>query len=368
MAWLSVFYLGLFLTYVIFMLWVRRCVIQVCKADVQSSSKPASLIVVYRNEEEHLHLVLDSIEACLNKHPDLEVLFVDDHSTDAGKNQVLTFKDRFVRQVRSYSLPEGIEGKKAGLHLGIQKASHDRLLFTDADCKLPEDWSRAMVWKLEQAYSAGGSVLYLRKQGFWQHFLQWDLNSLMGLTAFGFEIGKPLMANGANLGYHKKCFHEIVNIHEKEMISGDDVFAVQQIQKKYGKKIFYTLKNPVRTTAPESFKTFLDQRIRWAKKSAGPKEPVAGLVTFFLAIINVLWCTGFVWFFVAPNVWMSVAVLSKVVVDGFFFIPVLRATESRYLWPSYPLVAILHPFYVVTIGLLSLLLPYTWKNRTYKHG
>lgn len=89
-----------------------------------------------RNEGDNL---LDTVECVLENsgHPDLELVVVDDGSTDGSGDRV---EDRFgstgrVRVVRGASL--GISGAR---NLGARNATGDHLVFLDAHCYTPPGW------------------------------------------------------------------------------------------------------------------------------------------------------------------------------------------------------------------------------------
>jgi 4,4'-diaponeurosporenoate glycosyltransferase len=90
-----------------------------------------SLIIPARNEAHNLPRLLDSIRA--QPAPPLEVLVVDDGSTDATAS-VATAHGATV--IPSLALPDGWRGKPWALHQGALAAKGELLLFLDADCWL----------------------------------------------------------------------------------------------------------------------------------------------------------------------------------------------------------------------------------------
>src|SRR5437763_15278144 len=100
------------------------------------AGRSVSIIVPARNEERNIRSCVTSLLE--QDYDDYEVIVVDDGSTDATAAildeiaQTHPHKDRlWVLHLRN--LPEGWAGKTHALHAGVQEATGDWLLFTDAD-------------------------------------------------------------------------------------------------------------------------------------------------------------------------------------------------------------------------------------------
>jgi glycosyltransferase involved in cell wall biosynthesis len=98
-----------------------------------------SIVVAARNEERHVEAAVRGLLA--QDYPDLELIVVDDRSTDATSDIVrqLAAADARLRVVRVESLPDGWLGKNHALHLGARDATGALVLFTDADVMLQPD-------------------------------------------------------------------------------------------------------------------------------------------------------------------------------------------------------------------------------------
>jgi chlorobactene glucosyltransferase len=104
-----------------------------------------SVLVPARNEER-------SIEACVTSllaqdYPDLEVIVLDDHSTDATRPILnrLARADHRLKVRDGAPLPDGWLGKHWACHQLYQASTGDLLLFTDADTRHEPDMLRASV-------------------------------------------------------------------------------------------------------------------------------------------------------------------------------------------------------------------------------
>jgi 4,4'-diaponeurosporenoate glycosyltransferase len=88
-----------------------------------------SIVIPARNEAHNLPRLLDSIRS--QPVPPLEVLVVDDASTDATAGVAASHG---ATVVSSLALPDGWRGKTWALHQGALAAKGELLLFLDADC------------------------------------------------------------------------------------------------------------------------------------------------------------------------------------------------------------------------------------------
>jgi cellulose synthase/poly-beta-1,6-N-acetylglucosamine synthase-like glycosyltransferase len=115
------------------------------KADSLASAVRCSAIVAARDEAARLDATVRHLLA--QRHVTLEVIVVDDRSTDATGDILrrLASEDARVRAMRVDHLPEGWLGKSHACHVGAGIATGDWLLFTDADCWLePDVMARAL--------------------------------------------------------------------------------------------------------------------------------------------------------------------------------------------------------------------------------
>lgn len=109
-----------------------------------------SVIVAARNEQRHIEEALQSLLA--QDYPRLEIIVVNDRSTDRTGEILEALRARFarLRVVFVRELPPGWLGKNHALALGARHASGDFLLFTDADVIMkPTALRRAMRYMLD---------------------------------------------------------------------------------------------------------------------------------------------------------------------------------------------------------------------------
>jgi hypothetical protein len=110
-----------------------------------------SLIVAARDEEQDIEACTRSLLAL--DYPELELISVDDRSTDATGAILdrIAAADPRLRVLHVRELPPGWLGKNHALHLGASVASGELLLFTDADVEFAPDAIRGAVATFEAA-------------------------------------------------------------------------------------------------------------------------------------------------------------------------------------------------------------------------
>src|SRR5450432_4075212 len=131
-----------------------------------------SLLFAARDEEEKLPAALATLAAL--DYPDLEIIGVDDRSTDATGRIMDEFaaSDRRFRAIHVKELPAGWLGKPHALQKAYEASSGEWLLFTDADvrfkCDVP---GRAMALVLQRNLDHLSLYGDVEMVGFWETVL-----------------------------------------------------------------------------------------------------------------------------------------------------------------------------------------------------
>jgi len=131
-----------------------------------------SLLFAARDEEEKLSGALERLAKI--DYPDLEIVAVDDRSSDATGRILDTFaqKNERMRVVHVTELPAGWLGKPHGLQKAYESSRGEWLLFTDADVRFAPDSLRRAV-TMVRAQKADHLTLFgdVLMEGFWETVL-----------------------------------------------------------------------------------------------------------------------------------------------------------------------------------------------------
>jgi cellulose synthase/poly-beta-1,6-N-acetylglucosamine synthase-like glycosyltransferase len=127
----------------------RRMLARLAAVDPATLPRPAprvSVVVAARDEEQHIRAAMRSVLALA--YPALEIIAVDDRSTDrtGALLDELAAGDPRLKVIHVATLPAGWLGKNHALHQASQAATGDWVLFTDADVFFaPDTLDRAVA-------------------------------------------------------------------------------------------------------------------------------------------------------------------------------------------------------------------------------
>jgi cellulose synthase/poly-beta-1,6-N-acetylglucosamine synthase-like glycosyltransferase len=305
---------------------------------------------------------------------DYEVIFIDDASEDRTAEIVNAEKDSRIRLLPLH-LPAGsIAFKKAAITLGVSNSSAELIITTDGDCRIPSTWLREVAsFYLETGATFISGPVSFYNESTWQEKLQTvEFQYLIGVGAACIQNGIAGTCNGANLIYTKALFLEMGgfdNIDQKA--SGDDELLLHKVFAKYPEKVAFLKSKEavVVTQAHKNFKSFFQQRKRWASKSPTSHQK---RFSFILAIVFL--CNLFLLAFTVAGIFNPQFLLAlgllwsiKIVSDGLFMGITLKFFDRLKLWPLIPIVIILYVPYILIIGTIGKSgQAYVWKGRLVK--
>ncbi len=236
------------------------------KKDYQTL--PISVIICAKNEATNLEANLPFIAN--QSYPNFEIVLVNDASTDDTLKVMEAFQLKFSSPKLSIQIQsiqnKKIKGKKSALSLGINSASNNYLVLTDADCKpVSHDWIA------ETTSHINGEKEIVLGYGAYQKIENSFLNKLIRfetlLTAIQYfsyaKVGKSYMGVGRNIVY-KKGVHTKNKGFQKHMhiTSGDDDLFINEVSNKQNTTICFS-KNSFTISKPETnLKKWINQKRR----------------------------------------------------------------------------------------------------------
>jgi biofilm PGA synthesis N-glycosyltransferase PgaC len=332
-----------------------------------------SVLLAARNEEKNISkLLCDLIQQHYPKQL-LEVIIADDHSEDKTAELV----EKFAIENAGFPIQlikvKGF-GKKSALREAAKFATGEIILFTDADCRVRNEWIRSMSrsFQTSECKLVLGPVRLENDGKLFGKLQSLEFLSLIASTAGSCGIAYPAMANGANLAVRRPVMEAIMDQQEgKNHASGDDVFLLFSIMKKYGSSAIafaFSEEAIVSTKAVQGLKEFFKQRFRWVSKSKSYSHPAVIVPAVIVFLFNFALLLLLVTAFFYPFLFVIFGMFSllKFMIDY----PLLRSAadfmQRQYLIRfAFPF-EFIYPFYIVFTALAGNILAVKWKGRKIK--
>ncbi|NOY79189.1 MAG: glycosyltransferase [Calditrichaeota bacterium] len=259
-----------------------------------SEAKPTfQVLIPARNEEDTIASCLNSILNQTYSKDRYKVAVIDDHSTDRTSEIVEKFVQNYPGRVQLFHYQKNHPHKaykKAAIQYGIEHTQGEIIATIDADCVAQPTWLEGIARHYDD--DVGMVSGYILIHPAFEKTLFHKIQSLefLGLVTTGagaIGIGHPVISNGANLSYRRRVFEEVDGFRDIDNVpSGDDDLLMQKIHHLTSWRIRFAIEKNTNTyTRPvETLKAFLNQRTRWASKSAHyrQKSLVAFLVSVYL--------------------------------------------------------------------------------------
>lgn len=328
-----------------------------------------SVVIAARNEENNLGEVLDCLAGQDYPADLLEVIVVDDHSTDASASIAETYSFVHVLQLSPH-----LEGKKQAISAGIHAASGELIVTTDADCRAGAGWLRSLAsfYVSSRAKFIAAPVMIAPTRSFAGIFQSLDFLTLQGITGASVHRKFHNMGNGANLAYPKQVFVDVNGFEGVDHIpSGDDMLLMHKIAMRYPEQVFYLKnRNSIVTTKPErTWKDFMQQRVRWASKAVHFKDRRIFYVLLLTYLVNVCFVVSAVTslFNAYSFGFFLLLLLAKIIIEFPFVNSVANFFNRRPLMKYFIFFQPLHILYIIVAGWLGRFGSYTWKSRKIKN-
>ena len=344
--------------------------------DSGSGDSRVTIIIPCRNESRNLNACLQAIADLDYPREQFELIIVDDQSEDSTAKIASSFFDSHA-DINGQLITLGnasVSGKKEAITKGISASRHPLIVTTDADCIVPKKWLSSMTSYYEQtgAKMIAAPVTLRHSGSLIERIQELEMLGLQAVAGGSIKLNEPVLCNGANLLYEKEAFLAVGGYTDNSNIaSGDDLFLLQKIQKKYPGKVSFlkSIQAWVQTRPVISGSDLLRQRKRWVSKVIHIPDVTTILVAFIVYLINLTVLINIALWAILPEYNLSVLVVTiggKVLID-FVFLQLASSSFSRTsLMKNFILTELIYIVYVSFIGIFGNLGNYEWKGRSSK--
>lgn len=336
-----------------------------------------SVIIPARDEADRIEDCIEGILDCPYPRDRLEIVVVDDFSTDATAQRVRAARpdssppdDPTVRLLQLQHTQSANGGHKpAAVARGIDAASGTVLLTTDADCTVGPDWIRSMVRRCTpETPFVAGAVRYRFSH---RYFERLQALAFAGLVAFGagtLGLGLPTYCNSANLAFRRDVVDLLLAEADDRPGAARDELLLQHVAYGTDRDVAFNADPDAAVTtepAPD-LDAYVHQQARWA--SMGARYPFLLprlLVVGMWALHPLLLAAGLA--AVALPAWRQPTLgllLAKMAGDLVLTVPFLKHFDQNELTRSTVATELMLLLVVPVAGLLGSFGTVEWKGRT----
>jgi len=356
----------LFISFIIFGFYN----ISILKRDENNILQEISIVVAVRNEQDNILGLFNSINDLSYPKDKFEVIIINDNSDDDTEKLINKIVQDSGLNISYFNLL-GKTSKKEALKLAISKAKYKIISTTDADCLLPVYWLKLISNQFNNNTNMLlGPVMFKKTKGFLGAFQVLDMLAIQGVEFGMLNYNKPILNNGANLSFSKNVYLNVGGYDNFKTPSGDDVFLLEKFVRKSSNYVKGILDNQftIETNPEFNFRSFINQRLRWASKSDHYKNKYLQGVSLIIFLENISQIFIYSSMILVDKymILCLILLLAKWMID--LILLILTSSffgRKRYLIYFIP-VQIIYPIYIVLVAILSKMIKYKWKGRIYK--
>ncbi|MCB2204430.1 glycosyltransferase [bacterium] len=169
-----------------------------------------SVIVAARNEEHNIGVCLDSL-AELEYAGRMEIIVVDDQSTDNTGVLIDEYAVRVphLRKLRTEGSVHGLRGKANAITQAIEASSGEIILTTDADCRVSPRWVQETVAQYDAQTGCVCGVTLIEFDSVFTGMQSVDWAYLLTIASAGVGWGYALSAVGNNMSFRRQAYDDV---------------------------------------------------------------------------------------------------------------------------------------------------------------
>lgn len=327
----------------------------------------ATVLVCARDEENNIDACVRSLSQLDYPKDKLQLLVVDDKSSDRTPEILAEWQQRLPNLTVHRTGPEvgNLRGKVNALTQGMDVATGEIVMITDADATVKPDWARQYVSYYDKDTGLVASITLLEVENFGYGVQSLDWSYLLGIAAASSNMKVPLSVIGNNMSIRREAYESVGGYREIPFSVTEDYALYQAIWHKDPWTVKFRI-HPnllVMSQACPDFRSWWRQKHRWVKGGEGLKA--LGYLIFIFGLLgnlSMVLAPIFLPFFPALMV-----VLVKWAADLLIIIPVLTKVRMVPLLKYFPVYELYLFLFVLSMPAMIMQKNVVWKGRVYKH-
>ncbi len=345
-------------------------------AAVPGSRRPSvEIVVAARDEEAALPALLASLAR--QSDPGCAFLFVDDRSTDGTAALIEGFRAAHPGRTRVLTCaeePEVLTGKQAALDLAIREARGDVLLFTDADCVVPEGWAADMGSRFDdpEVGAVLGRVRLAEERGFLRRFQAFEQPLINQYNLAPVGLGGAFGCFGNNLAVRRAAALAVGGFRGLGYSVTEDTTLLTAIRDLGTWKVGASLSadGTVTTRPMPDWRSYVNQHTRWNAGAIHARDWQTRIVYLLVIVLYLPLTLAVLPLGLADWRVAALSLTSFVSVGSFGFLSGLNpgVERARYYRRFVPYLVFFQFFYSFVTWRAVLARPFDWKGRRLRPG
>lgn len=357
------------LTYILglllFVPGVLRAISTKKKRSIADSELPTiTVLVCARNEENSISKCISSLAALDYPIEKIELLIVNDHSTDRTGAILFEWKAKLpnLHILDTTDIDTGLHGKANALAQGFDVATGEIVLMTDADSRVPTGWAKEYVSWYDDETGMVASITSIDGGNLFDACHSVEMVEVLALGMSGINYGIPTSIIGNNFSVRKSVYDSLGGYRKVAFSVTEDLALFQAVWKSGWKVRSKSSRDFAVLTEPTpNFKTWWRQKQRWVQggKSIGwPGHVIIGIGFIGAALLILsLFSSSLSFAFMMFGL--------KCTADLLILVPTLNSMGRNRLLLFVPLYQLYLLFFLLCVPILYFQSDVKWKGRVY---
>lgn len=326
---------------------------------------PISVLIPFRNEEQNIEKLIKSFKNLEYNLDKVEFIFINDNSIDGSKVVLENSLKNSNLNYKILTLNNSETGKKQAIIKGVLNSKNDYIVTTDADTTRSKFW----LYTYSNAFYNNADfviapVINNKSKSFFGNLHNIESLMLSGITIGSASLNIPILCSGANLGYTKSLFINMLPYKDNINIkSGDDLFFLDKLNNKKHKIIsLKTTNSLVYTNSHKKYKDILKQAIRWSSKNKHLSKKTNLYFSLMVFAVNTLVYLHLFLLF-RNNVYSGYFLAIKFCIDFAMLYTVSLKFNYKNTLSYSIIIYMLYPIHLIVILMSYFFIKREWKGR-----